>query len=495
MGLFDRFKKKKQEEIITQTIPKEQIPKIEEPDIIIEDSDELLEIATTEILDTTSKEAIAKFKHNLKTLYKRLNETGTIEKIVAIRDDDFYPYDDNWVVASNNTTIEETNLQLSTRIRERLAIKQAGLDKKIGNISIPPSREEMSEALKKVDKNIASISMPAHFRSTKHFTINTPLGATGAYNGVPTERNFTIIDNADELINSGYTYSIAPRDAYLDVTHEPLKLSNQAIVMIKDEKYEKLKNNKDLIEQLKDKKVIIYHGDETLAIDMVLTQIGVIPTRVGTAYYEDPIGLANQKTEEKLKRIAAEKNILYDQSHGGEKFGHFTSHLDDLNPDWNNAIIDLELFLKEKFPNIPITSSSITKIEGIDKLIDLAGEEQLIKAIQEYNVVVHNKIDSARKKHIEERTSLPEDISNMFKQTVKRINNFYKNNEKVNYTADELRSLEEDIRLFFQAPTVEEQLQKASIILKSMSNRKNNELNDMLNDSDKEIEEERNYTL
>ena len=224
MGLFDRFKKKKQEEIIIQTIPQEQISKIEEPDIFIEESDDLLEIATTEILDTTSKEAIAKFKHNLKTLYKRLNDTGTIEKIVAIRDDDFFPYDDNWVVASNQTTIEETNLLLSTRIRERLAIKQAGLDKKVGNISIPPSREEMSEALKKVDKNIASISMPAHFRSTKHFTINTPLGATGAYNGVPTDRNFTIIDDASELINSGYTYSIAPRDAYLDVTHEPLKI-------------------------------------------------------------------------------------------------------------------------------------------------------------------------------------------------------------------------------------------------------------------------------
>ena len=495
MRLFDMFKRKKQEEIIQQIATEQPQIRQVEKEIVIPDSNEILEITTSEVLDTNNKEAIEKFKHNLKTLYRRLEETGKIDKFVTIRDDDFYPYDDKWVVASNQTILEENNLILSFRIRERLALKNAGLNKKIGNILIPPTEAEKEEALKKVPKNIASILMPAHFRSTKHFTINTPLGATGSYNGVQDNRNFTIIDNMDNLINSGYTYSISPRDAYLDVTHEPLKISNQAIILIKEDKYEKIKQNPEIIKQLQNKKVVIYRGDETLAIDMLLTQIGVIPTSVGMAYYEDSTNLANNKTEEALKQIAKEKQIAYDQSHGGEKEGHFSSHYDDKNPDWHHAISDLEIFLQQRFPNAQINTSSIIKQDAADRLIDSIGEENLIEAIKDYNKQIEEKIKSTRKKHIEERSNLPKDISEMFQKTVRRIDMFYKNNEKSNYTADEFRSLEENIRLFFQAPTVEEQLQKASIILKTMSKQNNNELSAMINDQNKSIEEERNYTL
>ena len=494
MGLFDRFRRKKQEEIQEQDI-NQQYSIIDEPEIILEDSSEIIKITNDEILDTTDKESIAKFKHNLKTLYKRLEETKEIDKFVIIRDDDFFPFDDKWTVASKETTLEETNLALSSRLRERIAKKQSGLNKKVGNIPIPPTEDEMRDALKKVDRNIASILMPAHFRSTKHFTINTPLGATGDYNGVSSERNFTIIDTMDNFLNSGYAYSIAPHDAYLDVTHEPLVLSNQAIVLINEEKYVKLKENQELMNALQNKKVIRYKGSETIAVDMILTELGIIPTRVGMSYYEDSKGIAKTKTEEKLKEIAQEKEIAYDQSHGGEKNGHFTSYYDDMNPDWDYAINRLENFLKEKYPNIPISSFSITKTSTADQLIDAVGEESLVTTIKEYNEIIKEETKKARKKHVENRENLPKDVSDIFKKTIRRIEMFYKNNEKINYTTFELRELEENIRLFFQATTVDEQLKKASIILKTMKKEKNNELNRMLNDEEIQSLEERNYKI
>jgi len=496
MGIFDRFRRKPEiveKQPINNTTSNETIH-IEE-EITIPDSDEILEISTNEVLDTNSQEAIAKYKHNLRTLYKRLNETGQIDKLVILREDDYYPYDDNWIVASKQTMVENVNFALSTRLRERIALKKTNLYRKIGNITVPPDEKEREDALKKVDKNIASISLPAHFRSTKHFTINTALGTTGEYNGVSTDRNFTIIDDIDNLINSEYTYSIAPKDAYLDITHEPLKISSQSIVLINIDKYEILKQNQELMNQLKNKKVIIFKGDETLAINMVLTQIGVIPTRVGTKYFEDTSGYASKKTEEKLKQIAEEKGLLYDQSHAGEKYGHFSNAFDEKNNDWNYSISELVTFLQQKFPNVAINSSSITKIEAIDNLIDTVGEEQLLEAIHEYNKTVQENTRITRKKFIEERTNLPHDISEMFKKTIKRISKFYKDNEKVNYTIDELRTLEENIRLFFQAPSIEEQLQNASIILKTMQKQNKNELNQMFEETLPETIEERNYKI
>lgn len=100
MGIFDRFRRKSEiveKHSINNATSNETIH-IEE-EITIPDSDEILEISTNEVLDTNSQEAIAKYKHNLRTLYKRLNETGQIDKLVIIREDDYYPYDDNWIVA------------------------------------------------------------------------------------------------------------------------------------------------------------------------------------------------------------------------------------------------------------------------------------------------------------------------------------------------------------------------------------------------------------
>jgi len=458
MGILEIFKKKKKEELLTKPI------NLQEENIIIPESNKIINITNNNILDTDDKVTIAKFKHNLKILYKELEEKNKIDKFVIIREDNFYPYNNEWLVNSKETEYEEYNQALSIQLKKR------------------------------IQKN-TSIYMPTHFRSTKHFTINTPLGATGSYNGVEDNRNFIVIDSINNLIDSEYTYSIAPQDAYVDVSHEPLKISNDVTIMINQEKYNTLKDNEELMADLKNKKVIIYKGDEVVAIQMVLTEMGILPSKVGTRFYEDNTGLAYKKTEESLKEIAKNKNIMYNQSHGGKINGHFSSKYDDMNNDWNTSLNEFISFLKINLENIDdsLIKESLKNKEKADELINLVGEEKLFNIIQNYNERVKDNISITRKKYCKERTSIPSDISEIFKKTVKRINIFYKNNEQNNYSAIELNELEENIRLFFQSPSIEEQIKSSSILLKKMNK---SELNDMFsNNEDKNNINERGYRI
>ena len=452
---------------------------------------EIVEITNSNIIDTTDKESIKKFKHNLKVLKKRLLEENKIDRYILIREDDFFPYDNKWIVNSNQTELEDISLAITTRLKERIAAKKANIKTKIGDLYIPPKKNELESALNSVDKSIGMISMPTHFRSTKHFTINTPLSITGNYNSVSAKRNFIVLDEIDNFINSGYVYSIAPHDAYLDVSHEPLELSSKATILIQEEKYETLKEKYK--EELKNKRVIIFKGDETIAQDMFLTQIGVLPSRVGAAYLDDTEDIVYKKTEEGLQELAKEKNIYYDKSHGGglkiEGGGHFSNYFDDKNNDWNNSLENLVEFLKEKFPNIKdtITPLSLTSLTEADKLLDrIDNEELLAEALKEYNQKVKENIELSRKSYLEDRKTIPKSISDIFKETTKRIDLFYKNNEYTNYSKIELEQLEEQIRLYFQAPTVKEQLEKAILIQRELSIR--NELNTMFNDNEEKVE-------
>ena len=107
-----------------------------------------------------------------------------------------------------------------------------------GGINIPIPQENIDETLELIDKDTGSILLPVKFRSTKHFTVNTPLEVTGDYNTVSLDRTYTIIDNIDSFLSKGYGYSVAYHDAYLDVSHESLPVSLDAVVLIEESKYD-----------------------------------------------------------------------------------------------------------------------------------------------------------------------------------------------------------------------------------------------------------------
>lgn len=489
MSIFDKLKRKKEDDIEEEIINSKIVDNVEE--LVISDEEPLLNITNNGFIDTTSKEAIAKYKHNLKKLYNELKQTNEINKFALIRDDDYFPFDSKWLVNSKDTTIEKTSIALSIVLKEQYALEKENLYKAYGNIVIPPDKEKMNEAIRKLPNDFGAIYTPVHFRSSKHFTINTPLSITGDYNSVSDNRNFTIIDDISNFLKSPYVYSVAAHDAYLDVCHEPLDISNKAIILINKEKYEELKKNEELMNELKDKKVIIYQGEEYLAINMILTELGIMPSKVGKNFLEDEKDLIGKSTENALRKIAESKSIYYDQSHGGkieDKSGHFSSYFDDKNNDYYDSLISLADFLEKRFGRT-ISIGMLTEESKAQKLVSEIGTEKLLEAINEYNSKTKKEHDIKRKKYLDNRKKITPEISDMFVKTTKTIDNFYKERLYENYTSKELEELEENFRLFFQSSTIEEQLHRASIILTKLQRKKN--IQEMLDKSKQEAYSEK----
>ena len=172
--------------------------------------------------------------------------------------------------------MENIKNQLLGKKRESTGFKEfIGNFFKHDNLDNVPSQEDLY------------LFYPVYFRSTKHFTVNTPLGLASEYNGVPSNRTFTIIDDISNFLSSGYGYSLSLTDAYLDVTHKPLKISDKAFIIISIDDYNKLKNDKEIMNMLKERQLIVYKGDLALAINMFLTEKGILPFRTNHEYDDD----------------------------------------------------------------------------------------------------------------------------------------------------------------------------------------------------------------
>lgn len=414
---------------------------------------EIVSIAEDGFLDATSRDAEERLKHNLEILIDRTKKAGKVEKFMLIRDDDFFPTGWEWKVLSKNTNMEKTNTNLSYEIKKAQSRRLRGepTEAWIGDIRIPISASDTD--LSNVDREFAYLNLPSKFRSTKHFTVNTPLGVTGNYNGVSANRNFTIIDNMSNFLNSGYAYSVAYHDAYLDVTHESLPISPEAVVLINNEKYDQIMSDEKTAQELAQRRVIRYKGKEDIAIDMILTEMGVIPSQIGTrfAYYDNELCSI---IDDSMQNLAKDNDLLFDQSHGGDLLkgtGHFTSNYDDKNNDFNDAMEEFWQYLENKFPNYPNI-----RYDYPSNVVDKVGLDELISAIDEFNGMAETQFEERSAAYDQDRASITPEIHDKFVKTVKGINEFYKTDNTF-----WMPKVEEQMRRFFYADTVAEQLEVA----------------------------------
>lgn len=437
---------------------------IEKIDESIFESAELLQIAGEGVLDTNSPLAIRKMQHNLKILTQKAKQEGKIDRFMLIRDDDFFSLDWQWRVSSKNTCILKTRLSLSDTLRTEYALEEAGLVNRVHGLLLPVSKEDTDKALSNVDKDVGSLFVPAHFRSTKHFTINTPLGVTGNYNSVAQNRNFTIMDDISSFLSSGYGYSVAYRDAYLDVTHESLPISKEAIVLIEESRYHKIIEDPIISEQLKSRKVIVYRGDEYLAINMILSEQGILPSQMGDKYfhYDEEI---QSIIDTSVQDLAKTNHLLYNQNHGGPN-GHFTDFYDEKNLDYQNSIEQFVQFLQSRFPEHSqiITTQTIQNAIFAGQIIKTIGTKDLLHAIEEYNVLFQKQFYENVKSYVQDRSKITPEISEIFQKTVMRIQVYYLGNEKDTYDIETQKLLEDKIQHFYQDRTVQEQLVCANTI-------------------------------
>lgn len=442
---------------------REAIKPIEE---IVFESDTLTSISEGNFLDATSPLAIAKYKNNLRLLVADTKRKGFVENFMIIRDDDYFPHDWEWRVGSKNTTMEIDRTTISYAIRCVLAYQKIGFDNS-NSFFIPSMEESFRKELDKIDINLGSIISPVKFRSTKHFTINTPLSYTGEYNFVKSNRNFTVMDSMNNFLNSGYAYTADYRDAYLDVTHEALKVSEQAIVLISEDKYHTLIADPQIAAQLQDRRVIVYRGEEAVAINMILSECGILPARPGNQYmiYDDE---TRKILENSMRNLCANNNIQYSKGHGNlfGKGGHFSDLYDGYNHDYEKSREEFLAFLLSKFPQAEkFLNSQIYRDESTaEDFVSFVGVENLLNAINEYNIIQTREFNNRYQRFKEDRKSITPEVSHIFRQTVQFIDSFYLNERERELSMDVLYQFKEQVRLFFHSDTVAEQLSAANEI-------------------------------
>lgn len=435
--------------------------------------DELVSFSD-EILDTNSRETIEKFKHNLEILIKRAKEKGKVDKFMLIREDDFFPDGWEWRVLSKNTNLEKVCTRLSYELRKAYALEQKGINpySEIMGINIPnESYEQPIQDIADEDKTLGDILLPSRFRSTKHFTVNTPLEVTGNYNSVHTNRDYVIMDDVNEFLASEYGYSISYRDAYLDISHESLPISTGAIVLIGDENYDRIMSDEKIASQLAQRRVIRFKGDTDIAINMILTERGALPSQVSPQYadYDDEIRTI---LDSSIRELAEKNHLFFDKSHGGQLKldggGHFSSYYDDKNQDYEKALNEFIRFLRQKFPeheellpeHLKLTEN--TSYEIVKKI----GTTKLLEAIDEYNELASKRIEQTLEEYKKDRKNITPEIHQKFVETIHLIDDFYKKN-----TDCESREQEEAIQKFIQGDTVSEQLQAAESVCELLATR------------------------
>ncbi len=477
MGLFDKFKKiinKSEEQEVMESMNfigdvDSAISKLEKDELEVNQTEEymppVLEDAVLatfddDVIDTSSPANIDKLKHNLQILIAEAKEKGKIENFVTIREDNFLPIDWEWRVLSDQTNLEPVFTYFSQDLRKAYLLQQQGREPFkpwFGNqVMINASTDELNYLLSNSDKTITFPLLPSNFRSTKHFTVNTPLGYTHSYNWVDPNRDFIIIDNINSFLASDYAYSVAYYDAYADVTHESLPISDDAVVLINDEKYERIISNPENAEALSKRKVIRFKGDESLAICMLLTQIGVLPSAVEGLYitYDQEL---QKIIDSSIVNLAAENDLYHFKSHGGKE-GHFSCYYDDKNHDQERAKREFLEYICNKFPEYSeFFPKTLRLYDGIYyDYIAKVGVDKLYQAVQEYNEMVKARMAKRLEKYKTDRASISPETRQLFVETVQLINEFYKENSRY-----QPYDFEDIVQLFFQAPTVAAQVEAA----------------------------------
>lgn len=432
-----------------------------------------MEAGTVEFLDTSNPHLIEQYKNNLNFLINEANQKGKIDRFALIREDDYLPEDWKWRSNSMYTQMEYSTCFLNGPLIEALCMikvrekrKSENKDKqrktffskhfstKRENFQAPivPTVEEEKAAYEEIDKTTGQVLLPVRYRVTKHFTINTPLSHTGEYNTVSIHRNFIVIDDAKLFFESPYVFTASYVDSYLDTTHEPLPISNRAIVMIPEDRYSQVmkENGKCLAER----KVIVFKGDEGLAVNMVLARNGYFPARFGWNYADyDPklLDIIEKSMIEKCREL----KIPYKIPHNN----HFSDKLSDNNSEFQIENEKLYIFLQDKFPQcasiipkMPLEYKSLEIMENnrkcAERLIEKVGTDALIKVIQEYNEL--------QKQYLEEKIKMYRSI----KVDVEQLSYYRKiaalvreNSVSQNFTPDIYSSLQK----FYEMGNTKEQ--------------------------------------
>lgn len=422
---------------------------------------------SNEILDTEDSLMIEKYRSNLKILIDKAFKEGKVDNFRLIREDDFFPYDWVWRVNSIDTGREYAKSTLAYTLRMEEARNH--LKQKYGEtpyyFEIPFSSEEELQEAKKLGKNFGKVYEPVKFRSTKHFTINTPLSYTGNYNQVESDRKFIIIDKVDDFCKSGYGYSSDYPDAYMDITHEGLPISRDAIVLIRDELYPEIIKDERIASSLKERKVVRYRGDEATAINMVLSEEGVLPYRMGR-YYEMNSDLETIFRDSMID-FCNKHHLEYAHNHGNlfGKGGHFSDLLDSENRERRIFEEEFCSYLGREYPDYAGLFTT-TFYHYPQKIVKAIGTEKVLRGIAHYNEDAKMQEKKLFEEYVKDRDTITPEIHDLFVDVLECIKKYYSEEHDYN------EYLHKQILKFFHGRRVDDQVMAAREIQEILKSQK-----------------------
>lgn len=419
-------------------------------------------------IDTENPETVQKYKNNLNFLATEIKKSGHQDNFMLIRDDNDFPYGYKWDLSSATTQTKIIKNPLTVAIRREIArnnhpeIQRRNINTNFMIPGLNDNSEQIRAEADRLDPTVGAIYGPAHFRSTKHFTINTALGHTGSYNSVESGRNFTVIDTIDYFMNSPYRYSLAYEDAYVDVTHEQLEISQKAAILISIERYNDIKNDQKLMSEISKRKLVLYSGDESTAINMFLSEQGIFPNNVGMFYHDyDP--KLEDILENSIEDLATRTGTPYNLGHGNidGAGGHFTSFFDDQNRDYDNWRQNFLATLSRKFPDSRYVFHVMSDYDAAEHFIAEVGLEKVKLAIEEINQDYLEKTKLERERYYEERRNLSSEDKQLMRDTVQRISSYFKGTKNYIASSSDIYGL---IQAFYQSKNIQEQIEAAKQI-------------------------------
>lgn len=129
------------------------------------------------------------------------------------------------------------------------------------------------------ESNLVDIYHPV-YRDTKHFTINSlSSNVSGLF--MPTitfnDRPIIIIEPIKDKIDNGLIANLNPIDTFFNLHDTCMKVSDEAIFLINEDKYNELKETEEYKEIFNKHKIYLFIGEPSIACDMVLLNLGILP--------------------------------------------------------------------------------------------------------------------------------------------------------------------------------------------------------------------------
>ncbi len=360
-------------------------------------------------IDASNKEKNDKFYYNLKEKKQKLlkdNKEFNENDFMLVRTTEEFPIDKECKIMNEDNCRFKTNCFLTSNITDKLMVE------KYGNNWMQMLHSEDEDVLAHHRDMIQEKFkiLTTGYKGTKHFTLNK-LVASHMYGNFE-NRGYIILDQLNKHIDDKKLINLNESDTYFQLSEDtPLKLSDESQLMIPLNEYLKIQDDTEMQKQLKQyKDITIFIGDEEVAVDMKLNELGYISESIGMWGYESYNNEFGEKLDKSVLDIAKEREIQCSIHYGSKenladdeickkmyldtqaKFEQYFFDEVDIDDEVKRNLLEKIDYLKQN-------DSELDNV--IDKALDMVEIEKIEGIINRFNTDVVKDLEANKKQKIE----------------------------------------------------------------------------------------------